>query len=682
MELRALLKTCWKRKWVILAFVIILPLATLITCLMMTKVYEASAKVKILQFEGVQALLQRQIPENWGELDHVSGIPTHSQAEVIRSRMVMEPVIKKLNLRRRVTIVDKLLKSIGLIKEYRDEYIRLDKLVEPGFIGAFLQRRQAYVDPIADSDIIEICAYSDIPEEARDMANEIALSYVEQAGGLKQQKAREALEIIENNLAASKGKLTEAQNNLRKFQETHYVVNLEGRINDIQANLNNLENQRLSVGNDLMVRESRLRELSEAPFDSEGLQATLKSAEGYPHIRDMQSRLIALEASLAATLTGKTPKHPDVMELQAEIDGMKKQILDEIRRLLENDIIELKKNKQLLGASIGDIKKELERLADTNRELADLQRQIDIAETTYLTLAAERDSALTAAGTNYSNATIITFAELPDRSDPYYPKPALYLILAVVLGLMFGFGMAFVVEFMDISVKSVDDIKRASDLRLLGVIPKMRSLRVSKVRKLDTPDKFAGAIMEISHNVLTYLEDKKIIAVASALTKEGKTKLISHLAVALADQGRRVALVDLNLKNPALHSVFDVSNVRGVSDILLREDEAATEIVQTNAAFPQLSIVAAGPGSEGLLHKLGSPALEDYIESLGENYDYVLLDSAALDCFAGGLAVAALAQRALLVVSIEGPSPKKLKEAVNALESAGVEITGVVANRV
>jgi capsular exopolysaccharide synthesis family protein len=361
---------------------------------------------------------------------------------------------------------------------------------------------------------------------------------------------------------------------------------------------------------------------------------------------------------------------------------MKKRILNEIRRLLENEIIELRKTRQLLGVSIGDIKKELKRLADTNRDMADLQRQIDIAETTYMTLAVERDSALTAAATNYSNATIITWAELPDPGDPYYPKPALYIILAVILGLMFGFGMAFVVEFMDISVKSIDDIKGASDLTLLGVIPKMRSLRVPKIRKLDTPDKFAGAIMEIKHNVLTHLEDKKIIAVASALKKEGKTKLITHLAVALADRGHRVALVDLNLKNPALHSVFNVPNERGVSDILLQENEVTTEIGQTHEAFPQLSIFPAGPKSEGLLHKLGSPALQNCIESLGENYDYVLLDAAALDCFAGGSAVAALAQCALFVVSIEGPSPKKLKEAVNALESAGVEITGVVANRV
>ncbi|MFQ5546028.1 MAG: Wzz/FepE/Etk N-terminal domain-containing protein, partial [Acidiferrobacterales bacterium] len=248
------METCWKRKWIILAFAIVLPLITVIVSLKMTKVYEATAKVKILDFEDTQALLQRQIPESWGRLDHVSGIATISQAEVIRSRTVIEPVTEKLDLRRRVTIIDKLMKAIGLIDEYRDERIRLEKLVEPGFIGAFLQRRQIYIEPMEDADIIEIYAYSDILEDARDMANEVALSYVEQAGKLKKQKAHEALEIIEHNLVGAKEKLEKSQDDLRDFMASHYVVDLDKRIIDMQNNLNDFENRYFLLNNDLMVR--------------------------------------------------------------------------------------------------------------------------------------------------------------------------------------------------------------------------------------------------------------------------------------------------------------------------------------------------------------------------------------------------------------------------------------------
>ncbi|MBI4832571.1 MAG: hypothetical protein HY801_13685, partial [Candidatus Lindowbacteria bacterium] len=540
MELVTLLKTCWKRKWVIVAFTVILPLAALIVCLKMTKVYEAVAKVKILQFEDTQALLQKQIPEEWGQLDHVTGIPTFSQAEVLRSRMVVEPIIEKLDLRKRVTIIDRIVKAIGLLDEYPDELIRLDKLVEPGYIGAFLQRRQIYIEPIEDSDIIEVYGYSDVLEEARDMANEVAKSYVEQAGKLKQEKAREALEVISHNMAAAEENLRRTQDDLKRFQSTHNVVNLEGRINDIQGNQNNLENQYLSLSNDLLVRKSRLKELSEENLDAAEFQATLKSVEGYPHIQDIETQLMNLEANMSAMLTEKTAKHPAAVELQAQINGIKKQLLAEIQRLLESEIIELGKTREAVAANIQDVKAMLKNLAETNRQVEDLRRQVQTAEAFYLSLRTAQDSATTAAATSYSNATIITEAALPDPDDPYYPEPALYVILAVVIGLMFGFGMAFIVEFMDLSVKDIDDIKQTTDLPLLGAIPKTRGFRAPKLRKLDSPDKFTGAILEIKHNVVGRMRGKKVIAAASTLRGEGKTKLLSHLAIALAEQGNKV----------------------------------------------------------------------------------------------------------------------------------------------
>jgi uncharacterized protein involved in exopolysaccharide biosynthesis/Mrp family chromosome partitioning ATPase len=682
LELIALLKTCWKRKWVILAFTIVLPLTTIILSIKTTKVYEAVARVRILKFEDAQALLQRQIPENWGQLDHVSGIPTVSQAEVIRSRMVVDPVIHKMSLRRRVTIIDKVLKSIGLVKEYRDEYIRLEKLVEPGFIGAFLQRRQIFIEPMEDSDIIEIYGYSDILEEARDMANEVAWSYVDQAGKIKQRKAREALAIIEANLANTKRQLGTAQDELKRFQARHYVVNLDKRINDIQNNLNNLENTYISLGNDLMVRESRLNELADGEAAPQKLQSTLKSVETYPHIQDLESQLFTLESALAALLTEKTAKHPDVIDLRTRTDVLRKQIFDEIQRLLESEIIELDKGRKAIAANIKDVKKELESLAGTDRQLKDLQRQIDIAESAFLTVSAERESALTAVATNYSNASIITNAVLPDPTDPYYPEPALYVIIATILGVMFGFGMAFIVEFMDISVKTVDDVKQASNLDLLGAIPRIFPPGRIKLKKLDGSDKFAGATLEMKHNVLGRLKDKKVIAVASALKKEGKTTLICRLGAALAEDGHKVALVDLNLKNPAVHIASGVTDKIGISDALLKQVESLNEIAQKHGDFPRLSIFPAGPKSDILIHRLGSPAMKNIIESLKEDHDYVLLDAPGLDGYAGGSVVASLADYALLVVSLEGPSSQELKDKIIALKSAGVEIMGAIANRV
>jgi uncharacterized protein involved in exopolysaccharide biosynthesis len=682
LELIALLKTCWKRKWVIAAFTIILPLATIILSLKTTKVYEVVAKVRILEFEDTQALLQRQIPENWGRLDHVSGVPTISQAEVIRSRMVVEPVIHKLNLRRRITIIDKVLKSIGLIKEYRDEHIRLEKLVEPGFIGAFLQRRQIFIEPMEDSDIIEIYGYSDIMEEARDIANEVAASYVEQAAMIKQRKAREALEIIDANMVDMNERLDTAQDELKRFQTRHTVVNLNQRISDVQNNLNDMENKYISLGNELMVRENLLNELAGGEAAPQRLQATLKSVEEYEHIQDLETQLFTLESSLAALLSEKTAKHPDAVNMRMRIEVLRKEIVGEIRRLLESEVIELDGSRQAISANMKDVKKELERLAGIDRQLKDLQREIDIAEAAFTTISMERESALTAAATNYSNASIITNAVLPDPSDPFYPEPVLYVIIATIVGLMFGFGMAFIVEFMDISVKTVDDVKQASNLDVLGAIPKNFPPGRIKLKKLDSADKFAGAMLEMKHNVLGRLKDRKVVAVASALKKEGKTTLICRLGAALAEDGHEVALLDLNLENPAVHIVSDVADKVGISDALLKQVESVNEIARPQADFPRLSIFPAGPKSNTLIHKIGSRAMKDIIESVKEKYDYVLLDAPALDRYAGGPVVASMADCALLVVSLEGPSSQELEEKIVALKNAGVEIIGAVVNRV
>ena len=682
MELLALFHILWKRKWVIIAFTILLPLLALITCLNMTKVYETVAKVNILEFED-QTLLQRQIPENWSRLSDLTGtLASFSQAEIIRSRMVIDPVIKKLHLTKRITMIDKLTMALGLNEEPEEEYIRLEKLVEPGFIGAFLQRRQIYIEPMEDADIIEIYAYSDVMEEARDIANEVASSYVTQAGLLKQKKARQALAIINNSLEASRQDLKSAQNSFKIFQEEHSVINIEKRVTDIQENLNDLENQYKATTNDLQIRKNTLRELNQTQLPTEKLYATLKSIENFNRVQDQLTMLITQQSTLSGMLTDKRAAHPEVVEKQAQVDKMRQEIVAEISRLISSEITELSITKSLLTKNIASTKSELEHLAETNRLFIDLQREVTLADTNYQTLITTRESAMAAAATDYSNATIITTAVFPDPRDPFYPEPVLYIIIAGIVGLMFGFGMAFVVEFMDLSVKSLGDIEKACRIRILGGIPKPRSRLLSLLQKTPPTDSTEGAIIEASHNLTRIADRHTIVALTSILNAEGKTMIAVKLAQSLAAQNYKVALVDLNFSAPALHKKFSKAQQPGITDLFQDKNMFSSLLEKGSTKIPNLFLFPSGEGTERAIHQLNAEPLQQFLNKLASQVDYVLLDSAALCMHTGGAIVTSLAHNTILIVSVEGPTPQRLAEGINTVKNSGGSIQGIIANRV
>jgi len=648
----------------------------------MTKVYETVAKVNILEFED-QTLLQRQIPENWSRLSDLTGtLASLSQAEIIRSRMVIEPVIKKLHLTKRITMIDKLTMAIGLSKEPEEQYIRLEKLVEPGFIGAFLQRRQIYIEPMEDADIIEIYAYSDIMEEARDIANEVASSYVTQAGLLKQKKARQALEIINKSLEASRQELKSAQNSLKIFQEKHSIINIEKRITDIQENLNELENQYKTTTNDLLIRQNTLRELNQTNLPTEKLYATLKSIQTFDRVQDQMTMLITQQSTLAGMLTDKRAAHPEVIEKQAQVDKMRHEIVAEISRLIVSEITELTITKSLLTKNIENTKVELKQLAETNRRFIDLQREVTLADANYQTLTTTRESAMAAAANDYSNATIITTAVFPDPTDPFYPEPVLYIIIAVIVGLMFGIGMAFVVEFMDLSVKSPADIEKASQMKILAGIPKPRLCWFPLLKKKPASTNNEGPIIEASHNLTQLADRHSIIALTSVLKAEGKTMIAGQLAEFLARRNYKVALVDLNFSNPALHTMFGKAQQPGITDLFREKDTISPLLEKGSTKNPHLFLFPTGEGAGQLIHKLDAEPLRQFLKELASRFDYVILDSAALSMHAGGAIVTSLAHSTILVVSVGGPTPQHLAEGMNTVKKSGGNIQGIIANRV
>lgn len=274
------------------------------------------------------------------------------------------------------------------------------------------------------------------------------------------------------------------------------------------------------------------------------------------------------------------------------------------------------------------------------------------------------------------------------------PRPKRDALLGLALGLALGVGLAFLAEALDKRVRSEREIEETLGLQLLARLPNP-SRRIRRARQLPILVEPRGAYAEAVKKLRTNLEfltldhEARVIMVTSALEQEGKSTTIASLAVALARSGRRVALVDLDLRKPFLHRLFRISQSPGVIDVVSgnRELAAVLKPVLLPGSHRQaslsgsslLAVLPAGPvGLEDPSYLVSHPKMTELIEQLKSDWDFVLVDSPPLPAVDDGLALSASVD-GVLVVTRSGRVPRQmLQELSRLLDSTPAEVLGFV----
>jgi non-specific protein-tyrosine kinase len=321
-------------------------------------------------------------------------------------------------------------------------------------------------------------------------------------------------------------------------------------------------------------------------------------------------------------------------------------------------------------------------------QLTRLQDQLAQYRSAYSALLNSYSNIQLAEANSGATITVVSPATVPRA--PIRPRVVMNTLLAAVVGGMLAVGVAFLIEYLDDTVKTPDDL-RAADLNLLAAVQQAgkgrRRGRKNENRKLYATEKPQSMIAESYRTLRTNLQfsslDKPLqtLVVTSALASEGKTTTAANLAVVLAQDGKRVVLVDADLRRPNLHTLFGVPNRTGLTTALVDEPAAIDGHVRS-AGIENLRLLTAGPIPPNPQEMLGSQRMADLLEHLQEQSDVVLLDTPPSLAVADANVLAAGVDAVVLVVNTGQTRRAALDQAVEGLSKVGANIVGGVLNMV
>ncbi len=301
-----------------------------------------------------------------------------------------------------------------------------------------------------------------------------------------------------------------------------------------------------------------------------------------------------------------------------------------------------------LNKTRADYDQMLQSSPDSTVQLDALSQSIALRERTLATLLGQYENARIQETLLANSVSIVEPAFLPIA--PATPRVALNLVMGAVGGLIAGLALALLVENLDTRLHTSEEIEELTKLQTIGKIPSSRDeLHIARLNSGHYPQ--LEAFRRLRTNILSNAktDESQVVLLTSAQRGEGKSTVAANLAVAIAQSGRRVILVDCDMRLPTVHKVFELPNKRGLTSVLTEEVELDEAVLYST--FPRLHVLTSGPLPPNPTELLGSQQMVNLVEQMKESFDFVLLDTPALLSVADAAVLTPIADSVIWVIS-------------------------------
>jgi capsular exopolysaccharide synthesis family protein len=652
------------RKTVILAvFLLVVITATLVT-LVLPEAYSSTAKIQVERD-------QTDIP-GMNESRMASGYDPYfiqTEFELIQSEVLLDKVIQEMHLNE---VWGKKYGANGPLKSRE---------------SLMLLRKNLDLRPVRSTSLIEIRVYSDNKDEAASLANAIAKTY--QAYRLEERSRLTSggIEALESRFKQQSEDVDAAAKQLDKLREDlkipDNVVNENGPTVLMTADtLRRLVGIKIESKANLLVQETLLDQLRTIKTNSgpEKLAEAIPSAAPDPLLSSLMEQLSMAEQSLVLKEKDYGSNNVEVVKVKDQVKDLQEKIKKRVDGVLDGLDAKVKSlreglaglESQVANAETNDIEtaKRSRPYFEKKSELEELKRFRTILSMKMETEKMEKVLPKT---------TMVKITENAYASDrPVRPNKTLNIALGIIIGLVVGVGLAFFIEYLDTSVKTIDDVERSLQSPVLGVIPQNVGLLLEE--GAESPH--AEAYRVLRTNLLFSRKDDKLntVAVVSAGAGEGKSTTVFNLAAVFAQSGARTLVVDSDLRRPTLHKMMKVTNNLGLTNYLLRQN-TLEEVIQTSK-LPTLDFLASGKLPSSSLGILSSAQMRDLITELKRRYDFVFFDSPPIMGVSDASILASEVDMTLQVIQYRRyPQPMNIR-AKQMIEKVGGNLVGIVLNNI
>jgi len=586
-----------------------------------------------------------------------------TQYQIIQRKEMLYPVIE----------------SLGLVKRWSEKFGINSK--EQAY---YKLRGMIDVKELRNTSLLQISVDSTNPQEASDLANSIAQEYQRKRVEDQQALLSRSLSTLQGEVEKQRDKVLEASIEMSRIRTELGITDL---------NPDSLEDPMIAQETVLISQEARVNEARTRAatmktryteiekFTGDELMRSLETLE----IRDQTVATILpqyqeITSELARALqSGLGPRHPSILSLEAKKSTYERQLADQVSSIRRT----LKANLDITERSLATMEEEMENSRLDQRDSKTRGTEYVRAKNNYI----QAKRILESAELRFSTETMqrsmpMNPARIWEKAEPatgpYKPKVALNMALAVIVGLLVGLGLAFFLEYLDTSVKTMEDVENFLQVPVLAVVPKNISVLLQTPEA--TGDAEAYRILRTNVEFNRKSSDDNTVTFVSGGAGEGKSTTLVNLAYTFAQGGYNTLIVDADLRRPSQHRFFGLDNSYGLSDFLTT-DVDLEDVIQSTSQ-PNLVLLPSGKMPYDAVGILNSQRMMDLVAQVKSRFDIIFFDSPPIL----GVSDASVLVRALdltVIVVQHRRFPRAMLQRVKqAVTNVGGNILGVVLNNV
>jgi len=705
-DLRDYIIVIRKRKWTIITCVALIMITVAIHAFTATPVYQATTRLIIDKENPNVVSIQEVMAVDASGTDYYQ-----TQYKIIESRTVAREVIKRLHLDEseeffpepKNDFLSSLIQSVrDTLAFWRESIASLlrtgheksantagESDADSPLVSSFIGR--IGVSPIRNSRLVDVTFQARDPALAAAIVNTLAKAYIDQNLEIKLRAVQDAVRWLHNRIEEEREKVERAEQALLRYKEEH------GIITDFSSDVEMVTAQKLAQLNTKVVEVESKRVEAETRYQqamamvgSPDMLDSIPEVLNNELIRQIKSMEVELYKRMSELSEKYGQKHPKMMAIGSELTTLEKRKSQEVNRVinsLKNEYEVARAKENSLKAALVAQKNESLELNKKAIEYGVLRREAESAKHMYDLLIKRFKEASLTEDMRTGNIRIVDRAEVPGH--PVMPNKRKSLILALIVGLAAGVGLAFFFEYLDNTIKLPEDVRQRLQTPYLGPVPLFTSEKAGgaddgahqDLVALHSPKSSASeSYRGIRTSILFSSAESapQVLLISSAAPKEGKTITAANLAVTMAQGNEKTIILDCDMRRPAMYRLFGASKDMGVSNLLVGDGGIKEAIVHTR--IPNLDIIPSGPIPPNPSEILGSARMLTLLNGLRKLYAHILIDSSPSTAVTDAVVLSRSVDGVIMVVRAGETAREIVKNGLAQFGAVGSNILGAVLN--
>jgi succinoglycan biosynthesis transport protein ExoP len=722
-----------KRKWVIVSLIVIFILVAAVFSFTTTPLYRARATILIKEPSSRMLSIQEMFSSFPYQRYDFMNQNLNTQLKILTSRSLAERVARKMNLSARPEFQALGKSKMNLIQTVKNFFsfrwlfrmispksktetqgIQPKFRTDPDAMYAYFILGGISVNPISDTRVVELSYASPYPVLAADIVNILAEEFIDYSIEMRYEATQEASQFLNEQIAQLREELAAKENELQRYgqeKELYFLSDSESTVLNKFADLNTAMTQ---AQIERINAESAYRELKDLNVDS------LPQFVNNTLIQNLKTQYTNIKNEYEEKSKIFKPNYPEMIKLRAKLDSMKDELKSEIQKAVgaaETEYRSALKKEASLRSLLESQRKDVFKMNSNAILYNSLKIEVENKRMLLNSLVAKQNETLVSArlgGLRTSDIKILDKALVP--TAPFSPNTRKNILLALFLGLFIGIGLAFLLEYLDNTVKEPEDVEKLVGLPSLGGIPYLSPDGMAGRNRYGySKHKYSysrGKGSPRSSNMLTrvkgvelinelypqfYISEDyrtirtsillssastppKAITFSSSLPQEGKTATVANLAVSFAQLKKEVLVLDADLRKPRLHRIFKIRNSAGLSSYLTGRS-SFEEVIQ-KTSIDNIWLIPSGPLPPNPAELLDSEKMKELVEEAKTRFDFVLIDTPPVLAVIDPVITSSFSDGTIFVIKAGETSRKPFLKAVEEFEKAKSKIIGVLFNEI